>query len=139
LGMAIGPPKASDAPKPISSIKITRTFGAPSGASTVKRAGSVASRTSSSSYRVRGGSTIGSTVRSIPSDEADAGVETSLFWGAQDHRLATLKSVRRLHIGFRIFLAVYVLEAEKLNGMTLNGSVQFNQKSGKVTNERSLA
>jgi hypothetical protein len=64
VGMSIGPPKAWEAPNPMSSISTITTFGAPSGALTSKRAGALASRASSSLYVGTAGSWIGRTVRS---------------------------------------------------------------------------
>jgi len=46
-GIGIGPPKALGWPKPMSSIRMITTFGAPAGAVTRKGGGGVASRTSS--------------------------------------------------------------------------------------------
>ena len=46
--MWIGPPKALDMPKPMSSMRTMRTLGAPSGAFTSKRGGGVTLRASSS-------------------------------------------------------------------------------------------
>ena len=64
VGVGIGPPKVSVAPKPRSSIRMMTTFGAPAGALTSKCGGIFAFRTSSSLYTGRFGSWTGSTVRS---------------------------------------------------------------------------
>jgi hypothetical protein len=62
----IGPPKALDAPKPISSIKTITTLGAFGGAFTSKRGGAFASRASSTVDSGQVGSLMGKTVRSRP-------------------------------------------------------------------------
>jgi hypothetical protein len=46
--MLIGPPNALDMPKPMSSIMISSTLGAPAGAFTSKRAGGFTLRASTS-------------------------------------------------------------------------------------------
>src|ERR1700731_4199276 len=63
--MWMGPPKALDWPKPISSISTIRTFGAPGGAFTSNRGGGVAFRASNTVLCGYWGSGIGSTVRSV--------------------------------------------------------------------------
>ncbi|MNF34245.1 hypothetical protein D3C84_150820 [compost metagenome] len=68
FGVVTGPPKASETPKPMSSISMTTTFGAPFGAVTAKRGEAVALRTSNSVYVFRTGSLIGRTERSISPD-----------------------------------------------------------------------
>ncbi len=64
VGILIGPPKALDCPKPMSSSRTTTTFGAPWGALTSKRAGGFTSRALSSVMTGGCGSGIGRTVRS---------------------------------------------------------------------------
>src|SRR5207247_2330211 len=64
VGILIGPPKALDWPKPMSSSRTTTTFGAPWGAFTSKRAGGLTSRALSSVTTGGCGSGIGRTVRS---------------------------------------------------------------------------
>src|SRR5262245_52431008 len=63
--MRTGPPNALDWPKPMSSIRTMSTLGAPAGAFTSKRGGSVALRASTSVMAGGAGSGIGSTVRSV--------------------------------------------------------------------------
>src|SRR5712691_4735863 len=65
--MLMGPPKALDWPKPMSSISTIRTLGALAGALTSKRGGGVAFRTSNTVLCGYWGSGIGSTVRSVGS------------------------------------------------------------------------
>ena len=64
VGILIGPPKALDWPKPMSSSRTTTTFGAPWGAFTSKRTGGLTSRALSSVMPGGCGSGIGRTVRS---------------------------------------------------------------------------
>ena len=71
--MWIGPPNVPAWPKPMSSISTIRTFGAPSGALTSKRAGGVALRASTSVIAGYDGSASGSTVRSIAPAAATGG------------------------------------------------------------------
>ena len=68
--MWIGPPKALDWPKPMSSISTISTFGRPVGAFTSNRGGAFALRASSVVIGVSFGSGIGSTVRSSVSGAA---------------------------------------------------------------------
>src|ERR1700729_273575 len=63
--MWMGPPKALDWPKPISSIRTIRTLGALAGAFTSNRGGGVASRASKTVLWGYWGSGIGRTVRSV--------------------------------------------------------------------------
>ena len=65
--MWIGPPKALDWPKPMSSISTMSTFGAPAGALTSNRGGALALRASSTVLCGYFGSGIGRTVRSVGS------------------------------------------------------------------------
>ena len=64
VGMWIGPPKALDWPKPMSSISTISTLGALAGALTSNRGGALALRASSSVIGASFGSGIGRTVRS---------------------------------------------------------------------------
>src|SRR5437762_2198023 len=70
VGMWIGPPKALDWPKPMSSIRTMTTLGAPFGALTSKRGGALALRASTSVMGLSLGSGIGRTVRSSLSEAA---------------------------------------------------------------------
>ncbi len=73
VGMRMGPPKALEWPKPMSSISTITTLGAPCGALTSKRGGGFTLRASSSVIEAAFGSAIGSVVRfsgSWPADEA---------------------------------------------------------------------
>src|SRR5260370_26998653 len=63
--MWMGPPKALDWPKPMSSINTMRMLGALGGAFTTNRGGGVAFRTSKTVLCGYWGSGIGSTVRSV--------------------------------------------------------------------------
>src|SRR5205809_708134 len=63
----MGPPKALDWPKPMSSINTMRTLGALGGAFTTNRGGGVAFRTSKTVLCGYWGSGSGSTVRSVGS------------------------------------------------------------------------
>src|SRR5678809_355618 len=65
--MWIGPPNASDMPKPMSSISTIRTLGAPAGALTSNRGGGVALRALNTVLLGTLGSGIGSIVRSVGS------------------------------------------------------------------------
>src|SRR5678815_3488677 len=73
--MWMGPPKASDMPKPMSSISTIRTLGAPAGALTSNRGGGVALRAFNTVLLGTLGSGIGSIVRSVgPTTFTGAGV-----------------------------------------------------------------
>ena len=88
VGMWIGPPKALDWPKPMSSIRMS-TLGAPFGALTSNRGGAFALRASSSVIVGGGGSGMGSTVRSSASLWANAGAltKTATSAGASARKL----------------------------------------------------
>src|SRR6266446_297188 len=68
--MLMGPPEALDWPKPMSSIRTIRTFGALAGALTSNRGGGVAFRASNTVLCGYWGSGIGSRVRSVDSTTA---------------------------------------------------------------------
>jgi hypothetical protein len=69
--MWIGPPNASDMPKPMSSISTIRTLGAPAGALTSNRGGGVALLALNTVLFGTWGSGIGNIVRSVGSITLD--------------------------------------------------------------------
>ena len=102
--MWIGPPKALEAPKPMSSISTITTFGAPSGAFTSKRGGALAFRASSSLMTAGAGSWIGRTVRSSPS--AVLGTSASFF--AQDTANSSVATARPIRKILNFFIDEYL-------------------------------
>src|SRR4030095_7366877 len=79
--MWIGPPNASDMPKPMSSISTIRTLGAPAGALTSNRGGGVALRALNTVLVGTSGSGIGSIVRSVGSTTFDCATTRNVETG----------------------------------------------------------
>src|SRR5262247_2576292 len=77
LGVWIGPPKVLVAPKPTSSVRISRTLGAPAGASTPFGKSGVESLTVRPIFPSNGGSGFGNTLASWDAAERGSAVDAT--------------------------------------------------------------